>query len=173
MLLKILTSSAKILGGFVIIYLLAVLVIGRDQMLIHVFGPIDSKPVHFSSLVLKPTPNQFLVCRVEYCAAKPHMLSPTYGVPAEELKKHWVRLIADQPGIDAQVVETQSGQLTYIQRSELMRYPDSITVEFLPLGEGQSKLAIYSRSHYGKSDLGVNEKRIKAWLTTLEAGLQR
>lgn len=171
MLLKILTSSAKILGGFVIIYLAAVLFIGRDEMLVHVFGPIDNEPVHFSSLVLKPTPNQFLVCRAEYCTAKPHMLSPTYDVPAEELKKHWVGLITEQYGVDALVEETQSGQLTYIQRSKLMRYPDSITVEFFALGEDQSTLAIYSRSHYGESDLGVNENRIRAWLTELKAGL--
>jgi uncharacterized protein (DUF1499 family) len=58
-------------------------------------------------------------------------------------------------------------QYDYIQRTELMRYPDSITVRFIPLADGQSTLAIYSRSHYGRSDFGVNQARIRAWLAAL------
>ena len=48
-----------------------------------------------------------------------------------------------------------------------MRYPDSITVRFLPLEEGRSTLAIYSRSHYGRSDFGVNKERVDGWLASL------
>jgi len=58
-------------------------------------------------------------------------------------------------------------QYDYIQRTALMRYPDSITVRFIALGSNRSTLGIYSRSHYGKSDLGVNEARIRAWLLAL------
>jgi uncharacterized protein (DUF1499 family) len=36
--------------------------------------------------------------------------------------------------------------------------------------ESQSTLAIYSRSIYGKSDLGVNRERIETWLKILREG---
>jgi len=173
MLKKILSVLAIAVGGLAVVYLLAVLFLGRDQILVYVFGPIENEPMHFSSLVLKPSPNQFLVCPAEYCAAKPHLNSPTYPVSSEHLKQQWIAVVTGQPGVDADIVETADGQLTHIQRSSLMRYPDSITVTFLPLGETQSTLAIYSRSHYGKSDFGVNEKRIRAWLAELEVSLPR
>jgi uncharacterized protein (DUF1499 family) len=56
---------------------------------------------------------------------------------------------------------------TYVQRSALMRYPDYISVRALPAGEGRATLAIFSRSRYGQSDLGVNAKRVSAWLVAI------
>jgi uncharacterized protein (DUF1499 family) len=53
---------------------------------------------------------------------------------------------------------------TYVQRSSLMRYPDYISVRALPAGDGGATLAVFSRSRYGRSDLGVNAKRASAWL---------
>jgi uncharacterized protein (DUF1499 family) len=52
-----------------------------------------------------------------------------------------------------------------------MDFPDSITVRFIPLTPDSATLAIYSRSHYGRNDFGVNEARIRAWLTALERAL--
>ncbi|MEM6743292.1 MAG: DUF1499 domain-containing protein [Pseudomonadota bacterium] len=56
---------------------------------------------------------------------------------------------------------------TYVQRSRLMGYPDFISVKALPAGEGAT-LAVYSRSRYGRSDLGVNAKRVAAWLDAID-----
>ncbi|MEM1313127.1 MAG: DUF1499 domain-containing protein [Pseudomonadota bacterium] len=55
---------------------------------------------------------------------------------------------------------------TYLQRSALMAYPDMVSVKALPAGEGAT-LAIYSRSRFGRSDLGVNDKRVSAWLDAI------
>jgi len=54
-----------------------------------------------------------------------------------------------------------------VQRSALFRFPDTVSIEVIPLGDSRSTLAIYSRSTYGYSDLGVNRKRIERWLARL------
>ena len=54
-------------------------------------------------------------------------------------------------------------------RTPIVRWPDWVTVRFIPLGEDQSTLAIYSRSVYGRKDFGTNERRITDWLARLSA----
>jgi uncharacterized protein (DUF1499 family) len=49
-----------------------------------------------------------------------------------------------------------------------MRYPDTIDAQVFPAGEGQSTLAIYSRSLIGYGDFGVNHTRVERWLAALE-----
>lgn len=56
----------------------------------------------------------------------------------------------------------EEGMITYIVRSRLFGFPDYITVQRKDEG-----LAIFSRLRFGKSDLGVNRKRIDAWLAKL------
>lgn len=54
-------------------------------------------------------------------------------------------------------------QREFVQRSAVFKFPDVITVQAMPVGEGAA-LAIFSRAKLGRRDFGVNEKRIKAWL---------
>ena len=56
---------------------------------------------------------------------------------------------------------------TYVQRSALMAYPDYISVRAIP-AEGGATLAIWSRSRYGHSDLGVNGKRVADWMARID-----
>ncbi len=141
--------------------------VGRDKVLILLFGPIDTTPVDFPSLDLKPTPNQFLVCPADYCKSPPHLVSPVFDMSVDVLQQRWLDMADRQPRIEPLHRDEQNRQFDIIQRTALMRYPDSITVKFLALPEGRSTLAVYSRSHYGKSDFGVNEERIRNWLENL------
>lgn len=54
------------------------------------------------------------------------------------------------------------GHMTYICRSAVMGFPDFVTVQ---LKGGQ--IAIYSRLRFGKSDLGVNARRIDGWVRAM------
>ncbi|MEM6487122.1 MAG: DUF1499 domain-containing protein [Pseudomonadota bacterium] len=56
------------------------------------------------------------------------------------------------------------GFVTYVQTSALFGFPDYISVKRVEGG-----LAVWSRSRYGYSDLGVNKARVTEWLA--EAGL--
>ncbi len=143
-------------------------IIGREQALKVLLGPIKAEAINFKQLKLSPKPNRFLVCPPEYCAARAHMDSPVFAVSAIELRQRWMKLMAAQPRIEPGAVDDQAMQYDFIQRSALMRFPDSITVRFIPLEKERSTLAIYSRSHYGYSDFGVNEARLRAWLMDIE-----
>jgi uncharacterized protein (DUF1499 family) len=162
-----LATTIKALLALLILMALLVAVMGREKSLEVVFGAIEIRAVNFSSLMLTAKPNQFLVCPAGFCGAKPHMISPTFAHPVDVLRQRWAVMLAAQPRIEAGAADDGAMQYDYIQRTELMRYPDSITVRFIPLADGQSTLAIYSRSHYGRSDFGVNQARIRAWLAAL------
>ncbi len=163
------TAVKALLTLLTLLILLALLVaaMGREKSLEVVFGTIKVHVVDFPSLVLTPNPNQFLVCPADYCAAKPNLISPIFAVPADQLRTRWIAMIAAQPRIEAGAVDEGALQYDFVQRSDLMRYPGSITVRFIPLDRGRSTLAVYSRSHYGRNDFGVNEARIRAWLAAL------
>lgn len=60
------------------------------------------------------------------------------------------------------------GQITYITRSQMMGFPDYTTIGVYDGAEtGARYLEINGRLRFGRSDLGVNAKRIKGWLNTL------
>ncbi|KLN61781.1 hypothetical protein WH96_05675 [Kiloniella spongiae] len=168
-----------LLVGICFLIVVGLIFIGRDRGLELVFGPVEEKKVDFATLSLAPTPNQFLVCPKKLCQASAHRESPVYNLSVDELKAEWLAFIKKQPRTEPwiapsaelgdleTVVDDENLQYDFIQRSEWMRYPDSITIRFIPLGSTTSTLAIYSRSHYGKSDFGVNEQRITNWLSQM------
>lgn len=164
-----LNLTVKALLALLVLLALLAAVLGREKSLAVVFGPIEVKPVDFAYLVLSPKPNQFLVCPPNFCAAKAHLSSPVFAMPAVELRRRWMAMLAAQPRIEAGAADDAVLQYDFIQRSAFVGYPDSITVRFIALDDGRATLAIYSRSHYGRSDFGVNEARIRAWLAALAA----
>ncbi len=126
----------------------------------------------FALLELTEKPNQYLVCPPDYCQkAAAHREAPVFDVPAAKLRDAWAKVLADQPRTKTLEEDGASLSYEYVQRSALFRYPDFISVQFVPLNEARSTMAIYSRSKYGYSDLGVNKKRIDTWLDLLEAEL--
>jgi len=68
-----------------------------------------------------------------------------------------------------QVASDESGfNARYVQRTKIMRFPDTVNVRFIDLGDGRSTIALYSRSQLGESDFGVNRARIERWLGKLQ-----
>ena len=122
----------------------------------------------FQKLVLTSwKQNQYLVSPNNYCSARAHMASPTYDLSVEELRERWMTMIASQPRIETRKADEEAMQYGFIQRTKFMRFPDIITVRFIPLEQRRSTLAVYSRSRYGRRDFGVNKDRVRAWLEAL------
>lgn len=144
---------------------------GRKEALALVFGPVRREPVDFPTLQLKNTPNQYLVCPAGYCSAQAHRIAPSFPVAVEELQDAWFELIAAQPSTEVIDRDEAARQFDIETLTPLVGFPDTITVRFLETSGGGSTLAVYSRSFYGKSDLGANEKRLDAWLEQLVARL--
>lgn len=59
----------------------------------------------------------------------------------------------------------EAGQITYVTRSKVMGFPDYTTVGIY--GATPKYIEIFGRLRFGRSDLGVNAKRIKSWLAAL------
>ena len=149
--------------------LLAVTVIaGRERMLEFVLGPVEFMAIDFATLKKTPKPNQYLVCPPNFCAEKPDRESPEFEFGAATLSARWQAMAARQPRTSQTASDPASRQIEYVQRSWLFRFPDTVTVQFVPLGAGRSTLAVYSRSHYGHSDMGVNAKRVETWLAAID-----
>ena len=93
-------------------------------------------------------------------------LSEHDGVRYLHLDSIWI-----QGGM--RIRKPQVVEIDYVQRTQLMRFPDLVSVRFYDLAGGQSSIAIYSRSVYGYSDMGTNRRRVERWLARLRAELTR
>ena len=125
----------------------------------------DVEPVDFATLKLSDKPNQYLLCPPGFCGDQAHGTSPTFDLSVIGLRARWDGVMAAQPRLV--ILSEDDGQVDYVQRTAMMRYPDIITVRFISLLPDRSTLAVYSRSVYGTSDFGVNAARIEAWLEAL------
>jgi len=158
-------------GGFTLIELLVVIAIGFAAWTMlnpneDVKGrPMGSVIVDFKALKLSARSNKFLVLPEGFeGGARPDMRSPVFPVPPAALAKRAKEILQKQDRTDLVRDVDANHQLELVQRSAILRFPDYVTLQALPVGEGKSALAIYSRSKYGRSDFGVNGKRIRAWL---------
>ena len=59
------------------------------------------------------------------------------------------------------------GRITYVTRSRLWGFPDYTTVWTDP---GAATLHLHGRGGFGRGDLGVNQARIRGWLSQLNLG---
>lgn len=137
---------------------------GPEQAWQRLAGPADLGPVDLATLARRPSPNDALLCSNSICpAAIADLQAGLYLIPAAELAEVLDRELAGETGL--QRVDDGSDPLyrRFVQRSALMRFPDTIDVRVVPLAEDQSTLAIYSRAQLGFADFGVNLTRIRRW----------
>lgn len=95
------------------------------------------------------------------------MVARTYAAPARELAGGLDAAALAEPGTARLAGRPEDLWTTYIQRSRWLGFPDYISARSVPLDEGRSTLAIFSRSRFGSHDLGVNRRRVERWLATL------
>jgi len=150
----------------------AVIAVGHFGLFEAVFRPGALMPVDFATLQRPATPNTFLIAPQGFTPVMSDGEAPVYGVSVEKLKENWNAMIAAQPDVEKKGESADGLQIDYVQRTRLMRYPDWITVRFIPLPSNPetgnySTVAVYSRSVYGHGDLGANQARVMAWLKLL------
>ncbi len=150
--------------GVVVLLLTGALILGLYTLPVGRVAQVD-----FASLTLTSKPNQYLVCPRELCAAAPDRESPTFDLTTEQLRTQWLVWAAGQNGLEPLSEHPDGLQLDVVERTKLIGFPDVITVRFVSVDGGKSSIAIYSRSVYGYSDLGVNRDRIERWLSDFES----
>jgi uncharacterized protein (DUF1499 family) len=93
--------------------------------------------------------------------------APTFSVPVAELAAAFDAVALGDDRVDVLAGSASDGFVTYVQRSAFFAFPDYVSVRFIEADGGGSTLAVFSRSRYGKGDLGVNNKRVVRWLEQL------
>jgi uncharacterized protein (DUF1499 family) len=146
--------------------------IGPDRVWAQ-FGAADLGDVDFASLKRRDTPNDALACRPEFCAAMHEVEAPASTLPPDELYRIVQNAVSAEPRLEKVGGDPAQGTLRYVQRSRVMRFPDTINVKVTALPAGGSTVLLYSRSLLGKGDMGVNRARILRWIGLIEAAAQK
>ena len=131
----------------------------------------DVPVIDFATLQRDSVPNQYLLCPKGMCSTETDGEAPVFDVPIEQLQVAWDEMLAEQPRLQILRRDVTNIQIDYVQRTRLLRFPDLVTVRFVPIDAGHSTVAIYSRSVWGKGDMGVNRTRVEEWLARLKARL--
>lgn len=132
-------------------------------------GPPDLGPVAFESLVRRTVPNDALACPADLCPAPRDIEPPHWPIPASALQQAFASAILAEPRAVRVAVDDGAMTERWVQRTPLMRFPDTVVVRFLDRPGGGSTVALYSRSQLGRGDGGVNRERVTRWLRRLEA----
>ena len=133
-------------------------------------GLPPAQPIDVAHIVRPSTPNTALAAPDGF-APLPDLATPHYPVPPDRLFALVGEVAASQPRTFTAAIYPAQLQGQYVARSAIFNFPDLIMVQVQPDGADGSGLIVYSRSVYGQSDLGVNRKRIVAWLAALQAKL--
>ena len=129
---------------------------------------LDIGPIDWATLTRHPTPNDALVCPAAHCPnAKPDWEPKLYPLPPKQLLARLRRIALAEPNV-RDLAGGADRTARFLQHTRLMRFPDTIDAEVLPVGDNQSTLAIYSRSLLGRKDFGVNRARLERWLAALD-----
>lgn len=123
-------------------------------------------PMDMSALVRPGTSNTALAAPAGF-RPEPDIVTRRYAVPPQQLYDAVRRMALAQPRTYAHVAYDDRLQAHFVARSAVFNFPDLIAVQVTP----NSGLILWSRSVYGEFDLGVNRKRLQAWLAALDATL--
>ncbi|MFN3255897.1 MAG: DUF1499 domain-containing protein [Ilumatobacter sp.] len=116
------------------------------------------------------TPNSYRYAPLD-ADARADEESPVYSASVDDLARTFDTVARSDARVDVLAGAALDGHVTYIQRSALFSFPDYVSVRFIDRGDGTSTFAAFSRSRYGKSDLGVNKKRLQRWVGTVDQSL--
>jgi uncharacterized protein (DUF1499 family) len=161
-------NLALVMVAMLVAAIAGVFTIGPEHVLERPGDP-DLGPVSFETLSRRTTPNDALACPVGLCRAAPDIVSPIFPMPAEALRQVFTTTVLAEPRVAQIASDNMNLTDRYIQRTRWLAFPDTIVVRFLDLPGGRSTLAIYSRSKFGRSDFGVNLRRLKSWMARLAA----
>lgn len=130
--------------------------------------------VDFKTLKRPNSPNTYLVAPEGMCdQSKPDEVSRVFPVPPAMLFTALTDVVEAHDTWHIRSSDAESGQMHFVSVSRLLKFKDDISVLILPAQAGDpqgahgARIAVYSRSRIGHSDLGANRKRVKKLLQSL------
>jgi uncharacterized protein (DUF1499 family) len=94
--------------------------------------------------------------------------APVIALSANALTRKWADIVKVQPRTVLLGVSGDGLQVEAEQRSKLFRFVDAISFRAIPIEHSASTFIAYSRSHSGYWDMGVNRRRLVAWVDALQ-----
>lgn len=131
---------------------------------------VPTDPPAFSQLVRPPHANAALAAPAGY-TPRPDIETPAYDLPPDRLLAAVRRVAASRPSTFPLAENRAALQEGWVSRSLVFNFPDIIWAEVRSADTAKSQLVLYSRSVYGYGDLGVNRRRVAAWLAELAKDL--
>jgi len=118
--------------------------------------------ISFKSLKRPPKPNTCLVAPNNHClAAEPDFDPPLLEMTGRGVFSKLSEIIAADRSFGKVDSDAEQLRLKFVATTGLMRFKDDVDIEVIPLEDGKTTLAIYSRSRVGYSDMGANQKRVR------------
>lgn len=114
------------------------------------------------------TPNSFRMAPAGSTSERIDAISPAYTEDAVVLAEAFDEFVRKQRATVRIAGLPPELFMTYVQRTEKLKFPDYISVKFIGLEDGTTSIAVYSRSRYGYADLGMNQARVERWVKTLD-----
>jgi hypothetical protein len=122
----------------------------------------------FRDLPSGPASNRALACSGPECPPiRAFRGSIAFDAPVEAIAAAVERL---ERGV-LRRPEAGGLRLRYVAVTPMLRFRDDVDLLILPDGEERSRVAVYSRSRIGLSDLGTNRRRVEALERRLRAEL--
>jgi uncharacterized protein (DUF1499 family) len=138
---------------------------GVEKAWTKVFGPHDLGPVDFDTLDRRARSRDALAsAKAVSPRASPDFEPPVYRIDPDRLRAIVAEFAASEDDTIQVFADTGIRQDRFVTRTRLLRFPSTLDVRILDLGEGRATLAIYARSPRRGSDLGANRKRVKRWI---------
>jgi uncharacterized protein (DUF1499 family) len=127
-------------------------------------------PVDITTIARPPSRNAALAAPQGF-NPPPDIVTPAYPLQADRLLALITDIAISQPRTYRTALYPDRLQAHFVARSALFNFPDLVMVQVSNAIPGGSALIVYSRSVYGRSDFGVNRKRVEDWLTRLQTKL--
>lgn len=106
-----------------------------------------------------------------YALIKPDAAA-NYPQSADELLHTIVNIVKAMPRIKRLQYDRASYSIQFDQLSRLFRFVDTVQIAVIPTGPQQATVAMYSYSHSGYYDFGVNKRRLNYILKQLNVSNQ-
>ena len=123
---------------------------------------------YFRTLKRPDSPNTWLVAPADFMI-KPDAVAPVFPVPVSKLRVAFTSIVLGSDGT-AIVAESSDG-MHVVATTRLMRFQDDVRALFIPVGEHQSTMALYSASRVGYWDFGTNRRRVENWIRQTQQAL--
>lgn len=133
-------------------------------------APPSGPWLEFATLAPGRSANSALACDADICPqARASRDALVFDVSAERVATALAQL---EPTAQFHTEPSGNVRARYVAVTRLMRFRDDVDVLIRQVSPQQSRMAVFSRSRIGYSDLGANAARIEALERALRAALQ-